>query len=205
LTADDETLVFANFNTVAIPLTLASITPASVLAGSAAFTLTLTGTGFTRKSLVNRVVVANGPWLSLRPVTFVNSTTLTVRVAAADVATPGAFQVFVENFPNGQATGCEALAYQTFLVEGKGPPTATPVFSPKAGRYSAPQPVTITDLVPGATIYYTTDGTAPTTSSPVFTPGNPITVSSTEMLKADAVAPGYVRSAVASATYTIEP
>jgi hypothetical protein len=79
------------------------------------------------------------------------------------------------------------------------------VFSPKAGRYSAPQPVTITDLVPGATIYYTTDGTAPTTSSPVFTPGNPITVSSTEMLKADAVAPGYVRSAVASATYTIEP
>jgi hypothetical protein len=205
LTADDETLVFANFNTVAIPLTLASITPASVLAGSAAFTLTLTGTGFTRKSLVNRVVVANGPWLSLRPVTFVNSTTLTVRVAAADVATPGAFQVFVENFPNGQATGCEALAYQTFLVDGKGPPTATPVFSPKAGRYSAAQPVTISDLVPGATIYYTTDGTTPTTSSLVFTSGNPITVSSTETLKADAVAPGYVRSAAASAIYTIEP
>jgi len=199
LTANDETLVFANFNTVAIPLTLASITPASAPAGSAAFTLTLTGTGFTRKSFVNRVTSANGPWLSLSPVTFVNSTTLTVRVTAADVATPGAFQVFVENFPNGQAKGCAALAYQTFIVSGTGTPTAPPTFSPGPKNWTPAQRVSINDLVPGATIYYTTDGTTPTTSSPVYT--SPLTVSSPETLKADALAPGYVRSTVAAATY----
>jgi hypothetical protein len=65
--------------------------------------------------------------------------------------------------------------------------------------------VSISDAVPGATIYYTTNGTTPTTSSPVFTPGNPITVSSTETLKADAFAPGYVRSTVTAGTYTITP
>jgi hypothetical protein len=60
----------------------------------------------------------------------------------------------------------------------------------------------MTDAVAGAAIYYTTDGTTPTTSSPVYS--TPITVSSTETLKADATATGYVRSAVTSGTYTIQ-
>jgi len=123
-------------------------------------------------------------------------------VTSADVAAPGAFQVYVENFPSGW-TGCAVFGYQTFLVQGKGPPTATPMFSLKAGGYSSAQTVSISDAVPGTTIYYTTDGTTPTNSSSVY--ANPITVSSTETLKADAVASGYVRSAVASAVYTIEP
>jgi len=195
LTASDETLVFANFNSVAAPLTLTRITPASVPAGSAGFTLTLTGTGFTHRSIVS----VNGTY---PVVTFVKATTLTVRVTSADVAAPGAFQVYVENFPSGW-TGCAVFGYQTFLVQGKGPPTATPMFSLKAGGYSSAQTVSISDAVPGTTIYYTTDGTTPTNSSSVY--ANPITVSSTETLKADAVASGYVRSAVASAVYTIEP
>jgi len=194
LTANDETLVFANFNSVATPLTLASLSPASVPAGSAGFALTLTGTGFTGKSVVS----LNGTYPAVK---FVSSTTLSVRVTAADVATPGAFQVYVENYPSGW-NGCAVFGYQTFLVAGKGTPTATPVFSPKGGSYSQTQMVSITDAVSGATIYYTTDGTTPTTSSPQFT-GTPITVSSSETLKADALATGYVRSTVASAAYII--
>ena len=78
---------------------------------------------------------------------------------------------------------------------------ATPTFSPVAGTYTAAQTVSISDLTAGATIYYTTNGTTPTTSSPVY--GGAITVSSTETLEAIATATGYATSAVASSSYTI--
>jgi hypothetical protein len=78
---------------------------------------------------------------------------------------------------------------------------ATPVFSVAGGTYSSAQTVTITDATPGATIYYTTDRTTPTASSPVYT--GPITVSSSETLEAIATAAGYKTSAVATAAYSI--
>ena len=61
--------------------------------------------------------------------------------------------------------------------------------------------MTLSDATSGATIYYTTDGTMPSTSSTQYT--GPITVSSTETLKAIAAAPGDANSGIASATYTI--
>jgi len=83
------------------------------------------------------------------------------------------------------------------------PPAATPTFSPAAGTYVTAQTVTISDVTPGATIYYTTDGSTPTATSTVYTAA--IKVGSTETLKALAIAPGYLSSAVASGVYTITP
>ncbi|MDE1160633.1 MAG: chitobiase/beta-hexosaminidase C-terminal domain-containing protein [Acidobacteriaceae bacterium] len=80
--------------------------------------------------------------------------------------------------------------------------TATPTFSPSAGSYATAQSVTISDTTSGATIYYTIDGTTPTTSSTLYT--GSFSVSSTETIEAIAVASGYLNSAVATAKYTIE-
>lgn len=76
---------------------------------------------------------------------------------------------------------------------------ATPTFSPAAGSYSSGQNVMISSTS-GATIYYTTNGNAPTTGSTKYV--SPVSVSSSETLKALAVA-GSTDSAVGSASYTI--
>jgi N-acetylneuraminic acid mutarotase len=86
-------------------------------------------------------------------------------------------------------------------ANGSFPVTATPTFSVPAGTYTTPQTVTISDATSAPTIYYTTDGTTPTTSSSAYS--GPITLSSTETLQAIATAAGFNNSAVASATYTI--
>ena len=78
---------------------------------------------------------------------------------------------------------------------------ATPTFSPAAGTYTSAQMVTISDATAGATIYYTTDGTMPTTASTAYT--GEIAVNSTQTLKAVAIATGYTVSAVGSSAYTI--
>jgi hypothetical protein len=80
---------------------------------------------------------------------------------------------------------------------------STPTFSPAAGSYSAAQTVTISDSTAGSTIYYTTNGTTPTTSSAKYS--SAITVSATEMLEAIAVATGLTNSPPATAAYTITP
>ena len=79
---------------------------------------------------------------------------------------------------------------------------ALPVFDPPAGTYTGTQTVKITDATPGAAIYYTTNGTTPTTSSTKYTA--PIAVSASTTIKAVAVATGYLNSSVASAAYTIQ-
>ena len=80
-----------------------------------------------------------------------------------------------------------------------GKPSA-PTFSPAAGSFLEAQNVTISTLTDGATIYYTTDGSTPTTSSSAYSSAIP--VSATTTIKAIAVKDA-VSSSVASATFTI--
>src|SRR6185437_8896133 len=78
---------------------------------------------------------------------------------------------------------------------------ATPTFSLAPGTYNSAQTITITEATQGATIYYTTDGSTPTTGSSVYS--GPISLSQSTTLKAIAVASGYDPSSIASATYNI--
>jgi hypothetical protein len=91
-----------------------------------------------------------------------------------------------------------AVASGTYTINL--PTAATPTFSPVPGTYNSAQSVTLSDTTPGAVIHCTTDGTTPTSGSPVCTT---LQVSTTTTIKAIAVANGYNNSAVASGTYTI--
>ena len=77
---------------------------------------------------------------------------------------------------------------------------ATPEFSPAAGVVAAGTVVTISTTTSGATIYYTTDGSDPTTSS---NQGASVTIDADKTIKAIAVKDGMRDSEVASATYTV--
>ena len=81
------------------------------------------------------------------------------------------------------------------------PKAATPTFTPGAGTYTATQSVTIGSTTPGAVIYYTTNGSTPTTGSTLYS--GPVSVSVSETLKAIATASGYTTSDVGSAAYII--
>jgi Astacin (Peptidase family M12A)/Dockerin type I domain len=169
LTVTDEVLVAADYNTTAIPLALTSLNPSRAFAGGGDFILTLNGTGFTPGSVVS----VNG---AFPQVTFIDSTRLTVPVMAAQIATPGAFQVWVENFPSGAT--CAAFVALPFTVANATVPTPTSVVSRKihggAGTFDVNLPLSGTPGVEcrtgGATRDYQIVVTFPST---VTVNGNP--------------------------------
>ena len=77
-----------------------------------------------------------------------------------------------------------------------------PAFNPPGGTFTSAPTVTITDSTPDAAIHYTTNGTTPTASSPVYSGPIPITVSGTT-LEAIAIAPGFGQSPLQKGIYTI--
>jgi hypothetical protein len=84
-------------------------------------------------------------------------------------------------------------------------PVAKPVFSPAGGLYPTQQSVSLSlaaGAVAGTKIYYTIDGSAPTTASPQYSA--PLLVKSATTINAIAVRPDLLQSRRASATYDIE-
>ena len=79
---------------------------------------------------------------------------------------------------------------------------ATPEFTPAAGTYDAAQSVEISCDTDDATIYYTTDGSTPTTSSSVYS--SAISVTETTTIKAFAVKADMDDSEVATAEYILK-
>lgn len=82
------------------------------------------------------------------------------------------------------------------------PMAVAPAFSVPGGSYATSVQVVLSTPTPGATIYYTIDGTMPTTNSNIYKAS--ITVNETETINALAEATGFFLSPVATATYTID-
>ena len=151
-----------------------------------------------------------------------NGTTLTLTIT--DATTAATFtQAWTVNIPStvgantafagftgatgGFTSNQNILSWTLSSTSGGGGTVATPTFNPAAGTYLGTQTVSLNDSTSGATIFYTLDGSQPGTSAGGSTQqysGTPLTVSSTETIKALATASGMTTSGTASATYTIE-
>lgn len=105
-------------------------------------------------------------------------------------------------YPSGTDKPVWVTAENSWYYWTSGVDTTAPTVtaSPVAGTYSSTQNVTLSTNE-AATIYYTTNGTTPTTSSSVYS--SPISVSATTLLKYFARDTAGNSSAVQSATYTI--
>ena len=78
---------------------------------------------------------------------------------------------------------------------------ATPTISPAGTAFSVSQQVTMSCATSSAVIHYTTDGTAPTSSSPTY--GGAITLTNTATVQAIAVKNGMIDSLTSSQSYTL--
>jgi hypothetical protein len=124
--------------------TISSISPATAVAGSGGFTLTITGTNFVNGSVVRW----NG---SPRTTTFVSSTRLEAAIPASDVATAGTANVTVFNPAPGGGTSNTA----TFTIQASNPvPTITAInpSSAVAGSGGFTLTITGTNFVNGSVV-----------------------------------------------------
>ena len=104
----------------------------------------------------------------------------------------------------GGSTASQKILYWTYAPQTPTTASATsaPTFSSPGGSYSTSQSIVLSSATKGATIYYTTNGTTPTTASTVYS--SPIIVGTgTTTIEAIAAANGFSPSAVATATYIV--
>jgi hypothetical protein len=100
------------------------------------------------------------------------------------------------------ATNFTTSAMGTSVITIQSSVAATPVITPATGSFSSAQTVSITDSTAGAKIFYTLDGSTPTTSSTAYT--GTFTVSATTTVQAIATATNFTTSATASSVITIQ-
>jgi len=137
------------------------------------------------------------------------SSTMDGVVAVIDVATTGVHTLNLWMREDGVIADKLLLTTNAgFVPTGLGPAesprgatVATPVLSPPGGTYTSSQQVSMTTTTVGADIYYTTDGSTPTSGSILFT--GPITVDVTQTIQAIGILSGSADSAVATESYVI--
>ena len=108
----------------------------------------------------------------------------------------GTFKIRMLNDPFGDGLGLSA----PFIISPQAQ-VVTPVILPPGGDYLAAQTITISCATPGATIYYSDDGTEPSSSNGTqYTV--PFIINSDKIIKAIAIKTGYPDSEIKSEIYT---
>jgi hypothetical protein len=161
------------------------VTPAtSPNGGSFTGPVTVTLTSATAGSQIYFTTNGSAPTTASTPYTsaFVLSSTATVRAKAIKA---------------GMTDSAESSA--TFTISQAS--VAAPSISPNGGSFTAPVTVTLGSATAGAQIYFTTNGSAPTTGSTLY--GGAFVLSSTATVRAKAIKSGMTDSAESAATFTI--
>jgi hypothetical protein len=110
----------------------------------------------------------------------------------------GAIKFTVPTIANGKVY---VGGQNTLAVYANGTFVATPVISPTNRFSSSPVSVSISEATSGASVYYTLDGSPPTTNAIFYT--GPFTLDHTALVQAKAFAPGGVPSATANMPFSI--
>lgn len=80
-----------------------------------------------------------------------------------------------------------------------------PIFTPSSGSYNTGGSITISTTISGANLYYTTDGSSPTTSSNLFSTALNIWQYAGKTIKVYATKNGYQDSEIISGIYSLAP
>jgi hypothetical protein len=135
-----------------------------------------------------------------------------VNVIGWSLGTPNLFDVSVSGPPPTHAVRAVYNGDSNFSPSTSGlvnltstnQTAATPSFATPPGTYSCSAQVKLTDATVDASLYYTTDGTQPTSSFSTRYK-SAIMVPATSTIQAIAVAQGYSDSAIATGRFTISP
>jgi alpha-tubulin suppressor-like RCC1 family protein len=121
------------------------------------------------------------------------------------VATDGTVWAWGDNYWSelGDGTTTQRLLPVKTSESGLALKVGTPALDHASAVYTATFNVTVTEATSGATVYYTTDGSEPNTSSSVYS--GPVAINVSRTFKAKAVKSGLADSNVASAVYELKP
>jgi Domain of unknown function DUF11/FG-GAP-like repeat/Putative binding domain, N-terminal len=139
------------------PPTVTSLQPATAVAGSAAFTLTVTGTNFVNGSKVSFNSAA-------ATTTFVSASQLTAAIPASAIATPGSAPVTVTNPSNGGTSAALNFTITSATTTPNPVPTATALqpASVTAGTGAFTLAITGTNFISSSVVNF--NGSARTTT-----------------------------------------
>jgi len=182
--------------TVAVTPSSSSITTAQALP----VTIAVTG-GTGNQTPTGSVTLTSGGYASAASTLASGSATISIPAGSLAVGNDTVTASYTPDSNSSSTYNAATGTSPAVTVTAVGAAAAAPTFSPAAGAYTAVQMVKLSSTTIGARIYYTLDGSTPTTNSQAYSV--PIYIGGAITVKAIAVATGYQNSPIATAAYHV--